>query len=142
MHCVSCMLFGLCFLQGKEKEWRSAQRKTSLSVLSNPGLALRQHEHEQALSFLTCEERTRVDWGTGKATHRVNASIRHMHREHSAYSNPTCALRAPFASPTFHFCFDLCRAKERSTRTPNEHSGDNPNVLTKQPTRTQCMRVK
>ena len=28
-----------------------------------------------------------------------------------------------------------------STRTPNEHSVDNPNVLTKQPTRTQCMRV-
>ena len=26
-----------------------------------------------------------------------------------------------------------------SARTPNEHSVDNPNVLTKQPTRTQCM---
>ena len=37
-----------------------------------------------------------------------------MHRKHSAYSNPMCALRAPFASHTFHFCFDLCRAKERS----------------------------
>ena len=59
----------------------------------------------------------------------MNASIRHMHREHSAYSNPTCALRAPFASHTFHSCFDLCRARERNTRPPNEHSTDNPNVL-------------
>ena len=48
-----------------------------------------------------------------------------MHREHGAYSNPTCALRAPFASHTFHPCFDLCRAGKRSTRTPNEHRGDN-----------------
>ena len=142
MHCVSCMLSLSCFLQKEEREWRTAQRKTSLSVLSNPILALRQHEHEQALSFLTCEERTRVNGGTGKATQRVNASIRHMHRKHSAYSNPTCALRAPFASHTFHLCFDLCRAKERSTRTPNEHSGGNSNVLTQQPTRKQCMRVK
>ena len=142
MHCVSCMLSLSCFLQKENRDWRTAQRKTSPSVLSNPILALRQHEHEQALSFLTCEERTRVNWGTGKATQHVNASIGHMHGEHSAYSNPTCALRAPFALHTFHFCFDLCRAKERSTRTPNEHSGDNPNVLTKQPTRTQCIRVK
>ena len=142
MHCVSCMLSLSCFLQKEERERRTAQRKTSLSVLSNPILALRQHEHEQALSFLICEERIRVNWGTGKATQRVNASIRHTHREHSAYTHPTCALRAPFASHTFHFCFDLCRAKERSTRTPNKHSGDYPNVSTKQPTRTQCMRVK
>ena len=83
-----------------------------------------------------------MNWGTGKEKQRVNASFRHMHREHSAYTNPTCALRAPFASHTFHSCFDLCRAGERRTRTPNEHSVDNPNVLTKQPARTQCMRVK
>ena len=70
--------------------------------------------HEQTLSFLTCEEGTRMNRGTGKASQRVNASIRHMHREHSAYSDPTCALRAPFASHTFHSCFDLCRAKEMS----------------------------
>ena len=142
MHCVSCMLSLCCFLQKEEREWRTAQRKTSLSVLTNPILALWQHEHEPTLSFLTCEERTRVKRGTGKATQRVNASTRHMHREHSAYSNPTCALRAPFASHTFHSCVDLCRAKEMSTRTPNKHNGDNPNVLTKPPTRTQCMRVK
>ena len=141
MHCVSCMPPLSSFLQKEEREWRTAQRKTSLSVLSNPTLALRQHKHKHALSFLTCQERTRVNWGTGKAPQRVNASIRHMHREHSAYSNPTCALRAPIASHTFHSCFELCRARERSTRTPSEHSVDNPNVLMKQPTRTQCMRV-
>ena len=142
MHCVSFTLPLSCFLQKEDRKWRTAQRKTSLSVLSNPTLALRHHKHDKALSFLTCEETTRVNWGTGKAPQRVNASIRHMHREHSAYSNPTCALRGPFASHTFHSCFDLCRARERSTRTPNEHSVDNPNVLTKQPTRTQCMRVR
>ena len=103
MHCVSCMLSLSCFLQKEEREWRTAQRKRSLNVLINPILALRQDEHEQALSFLTCEEGTRANWGTGKATQRVNASIGHMHREHSPYSNPTCALRAPFASHTFHF---------------------------------------
>ena len=128
MHCVSCMISLSCFLQKEEREWRTAQRKTSLSVLSNPILALWQHEHEQALSLLTCEEKTRVNWGTGKATQRVNASSRHMHREHSAYSNPTCALRAPFVSHTFHFCFYLCRAREGSTLSPNKHSGDNPNA--------------
>ena len=83
-----------------------------------------------------------MNWGTGKASQRVNASIRHMHRQHSAYSNPTCVLRAPFASHTFHSCFDLCRAKEMSARTPNTHSVDNANILTKQPTRTQCLRVR
>ena len=83
-----------------------------------------------------------MNWGTGKASQRVNASIGHMHREHSAYPNPMCALRDPFTSHTFQSCFDLCRAKEMSARTPNEHSGDNPNVLTKQPTRPQSMRVR
>ena len=68
-------------------------------------------------------------WGTGKAPQRVDASIRHMHCGHSAYSNPTCALRAPFASHTFHSCFDLCRAREKSTQTTDEHSVDNPNVF-------------
>ena len=63
MHFVSCTLFLLCFLQNEEREWSTAHRKTSLSVLSNPILALRQHEDEdeQALAFLTCEEKTRVD---------------------------------------------------------------------------------
>ena len=141
MHGVSCRPFLPCFLQKKVKEWRTAKRKTSLSILSNPILTLQEHTHEQALSFLTCEEKRRVDWGTEKATERLNAWIRHVHREHGAYTNPTCALRAPFVSHTFHLRFDLCRAKEVNTRTPNEHNGDNPSVLLKQPPRTRCMRV-
>ena len=141
MHRVSCMPFLPCFLQKEEREWRTAQRKTSLSVLSNPILTLRQHKHEQALSFVTCEEKRRVDWGRGKATEPVSAQIRHMHRKHSAYTNPTCALRTHFVSRAFHFSFVLCRAKEVNTQTPNEHKGDNPSVLTKQPPRTQGMRV-
>ena len=64
-----------------------------------------------------------------------------MHCEHSAYTNPTCALLAPFVSHTLHFCFDLWRAKEMNAPTPSEQNGDNPIVLTKQPPRTQCMRV-
>ena len=38
--------------------------------LSNPILTQRQHEHEQALSFLTYLAKRRRDWGTGKATQR------------------------------------------------------------------------
>ena len=141
MHCVSCKAFLPCFLQKKEREWRTAQRKTSLSVLSNPILTLRQHKHEQPLSFLTSEEKRRVDWGTGKATQRVNAWIRHMHCVHGAYTNPTCALRAPFVLHTFHFSSDPCRAKEENSRTPKEHNGDHLSVLTKQTPQTECMRV-
>ena len=124
------------------REWRAtAQRKTNLSVLSNPIVALRQHEHEQALSFLTCEEKRRMDWGPGKAPQRVNAWIRHLHREHSALTNPTCALRASFVLHTFHLSFDVCQAKKVNARTPNESNDDNPSVLTEQPQQTQCMRV-
>ena len=122
MRCVSCMPVLPCFLQKKEREWRTAQRKTSLSVLRNPILTLRQHKHEQALSFLTSEEKRRVDSGTEKATQPVYGWIRHMHRKHSVYTNPTCALPGPFVLHTFHFSFDLCRAKEVSNRTPNEHN--------------------
>ena len=64
-----------------------------------------------------------------------------MHREHGAYTNPTCALHAPFVSRTFHSCFDLCRAREVNAQTPNERNGDNPSGLAKIPTGTQCMRV-
>ena len=71
---LSCMPFLPCFLQEKEREWRaSAQHKTSLSVLDNPILALRRGRHEQALSFLSCEEKRRVNGCTGKAPRRVNA---------------------------------------------------------------------
>ena len=141
IHCVSCMHFLRCFLQKKDREWRTAQPEASLSVLSNRILTLRQHEHEQALSFLTCEGKRRGDWDTGKAPQRVNVQIRHMHRKHSAYTNPTCVLRAPFVTHTSHFRFDLFRPREVNAQTPNERNGDNPSVLAKLPTRTQYMRV-
>ena len=57
---------------------------------------------------------------TGKAPQRVNVWIWHMHREHSAYTNPTCALCAPFVSHTSHFCFDLCRARAVNPKTANK----------------------
>ena len=141
MHSVSCMHFLPCLLQKKEEEWHTAQRKTGLSVLSNSFLTQPQHEHQQALSFLTYEEKRRRDWGTGKARQRVNTWIRHMLRAHSAYTNPTCTLRAPFRSHTFHLSFDLCKAKDVNTRSPNEHNGENPSVPSKQPPRAQYMRV-
>ena len=82
-----------------------------------------------------------MDWGTGKAPQPANAWIRLMHREHSALTNPTCALRASFVSHTLHLSFDLCKAKEVNARTPNESNDDNASILTKQPPQTQVMRV-
>ena len=76
-----------------------------------------------------------------KAPRRVNAQIGHMHREHGAYSNPTCALRAPFVWHTFDLSFYLCRARMEKTYTPRKRSGDNPSVLTKRTTQTECIRV-
>ena len=35
---------------------------------------------------------------------------------------PVPTYLPPFASHTFHSCFDLCRAGERRSRTPNEHT--------------------
>ena len=55
----------------------------------------------------------------------------HMHGEHNAYTNPTFALRAPLVSHTFHFSFDLCRAKEVDAGAPKERNGDNPSVWKK-----------
>ena len=78
---------------------------------------------------------------TGKAPYRVNAQTGHMHREHSAYSNSTCALCAPFVWHTFDSLFYLCRARMERTHTPSERSSDNPSVLTKRTTRKQCIRV-
>ena len=47
--------------------------KRILSVLNNPILTQRRGKHEQALSFLTCEEKGKVDGCTGKAPQRVHA---------------------------------------------------------------------
>ena len=65
---------------------------------------------------------------TGKVAQRVNPQIRHMHREHSAYSNPTCALRAPVVWHPFDSLFYPCRARKVRTHTSNERSGDNPTL--------------
>ena len=46
--------------------------------------------------FLTCGEEEEVKGCTGKVPQRLDAEIRHMRREHSAHSNPSCALRTPF----------------------------------------------
>ena len=42
-----------------------------------------------------------------EAWQRVYVGIRHMHREHFIFCNPTCALRAPFVEHTFQPCFYL-----------------------------------
>ena len=76
-----------------------------------------------------------------EALQRVYVGLRHMHREHFILSNPTCALRAPCVEHTLQPCFYLCRGNAGVTQTPRRHDRDNPNVLTKQPRRTQCIRV-
>ena len=83
----------------------TAQRKTKPSVLSNPILTLRREQARTSPFVLTDGEEERVEECTGKAPQRVNALIRHMHRQHSAYSNPTCAQRAPFICHTFDSFF-------------------------------------
>ena len=55
---------------------------------------------------------------TGKVPQRVNAWNRHMHREHGAYSNPTCVLCASFVWHTFDESFSLCRARMERSNTP------------------------
>ena len=74
---------------------------------------------------------------TGKASQRVIARIEHMHGEHSAYSDPAGALRAPLVWHVFDSLFYLCRARMVRTLTPNKHRGDNASVLRKLTTRTQ-----
>ena len=55
----------------------------------------------------------------------MNASIRHMHRKHSAYSNPTCALRAPFASAVRIRAFD-CTLVDKHMCSREGVLGSNP----------------
>ena len=71
---------------------KTAERKTKPSVLSSPTLTLRRKQARTCAFFFTCEETEAVRGCTGKAPDCVNAQIRHMHSEHSAYSNPTCAV--------------------------------------------------
>ena len=76
----------------------------------------------------------------GKAQRRVNASIRHMHRGHGAYFNPTCTLRAPFIWHTCDSPFYLCKASTNRMYHPNKPN--NPSILTKRTTQTQCIRLE
>ena len=52
------------------------------------------------------------------AQHRLIERIRHMHREHSASLNPTCAQRAPFVFHTCHLPINLRTIKKGVTPTP------------------------
>ena len=135
----------------------TAQRKTNPSVLNNPTSTLLRKQARTSTLFFTCNERKGVKGCIKKAPQHVNARLRHMHREHSASSDPTCALCTPFvwhtsdslfylffrtalvATPNSLFC--LCGARKVRTNTSNERSGNNPSSLTKQTTRTQCKCV-
>ena len=48
-------------------------QKEPKRFLNNPILALPRGKHEQALFFLTCEEKRRMDGCTGKVPQRVDA---------------------------------------------------------------------
>ena len=98
--------------------------------------------HEQTLSLLTCEDENKGEFGIRVKRHSVWMPRLGTCIASTAHILTLRALRTPFASHTFHSCFYLCRAREKNTRPPNEHSVDNPNVLTKQPTRTQCVSVR
>ena len=46
-----------------------------------------------------------------------------MHREHLLFSNPTCALRAPFVEHTFQPCFYLCRGNAGDVQPSRNTTG-------------------
>ena len=51
---------------------------------------------------------------------RVYVGMRHMHREHFVFCNPTCALRAPFTEHTLQPCFYLCRGNAGVAQPPGD----------------------
>ena len=53
-----------------------------------------------------------------EAWQHVYVAIRHMHREHFVFSNPTCALRAPFVEHTLQPCFYLAGGMQGSPKPP------------------------
>ena len=55
-----------------------------------------------------------------EAWQRVYVGIRHMHREHFIFSNPTCALRALFVEHTFQPCFYLYRGNAGVAQPPRD----------------------
>ena len=55
-----------------------------------------------------------------EAWQRVYVGIRHMHRKHLIFSNPTCALRAPFVKHTSQPRFYLCRGNAGVAQPPGD----------------------
>ena len=102
----------------REDRTATAQRKTKPNVLSNPTLRLQRKQARTSSFFFTCDEKEGLNGCTRKAPQRVNAGIRHMHHEHSAYSNPTCALRAPFVWHASDLLFYLCEAMKVKIHGP------------------------
>ena len=98
--------------------------------------------HEETLSVLTCEEENKGEFGIQVKRHSVwmprlgtcIASTAHI----LTHVRAARSIRITYLS----FLFLLVQSTKKNTRPPNEHSVDNPNVLTKQPTRTQCVSVR
>ena len=87
----------LCYLQGKERGLNgnfTAQNETER--FKQPYFNATAKQARAGPFFFTCEDMEGVNGCKVKAPKRANARIRHMRREQSAYSNPTCALHAPF----------------------------------------------
>ena len=55
-----------------------------------------------------------------EAWQHVYVGIRHMHREHFIFSNPTCALRAPLVEQPVQPCFYLCRGNAGVAQNPGD----------------------
>ena len=55
-----------------------------------------------------------------EAWQRVYVGVRHMHREHLFFCNPTCAVRAPFVEHTLQPCFYLCRGNAGVAQPPGD----------------------
>ena len=99
--------------------------------------------HEQTLSLLTCEEGNKGELEIQVKCHSVwmpRKGICIASTAHILTVRARCALHShhiPFIP-----VFTCAEHERRKPDPPNEHSVDNPNVLTKQPTRTQCVSVR
>ena len=75
-------------------------------------------------SFGTVKRRE-GEWMHKEAWQRVYVGLRHMHRKNFIFSNPTCALRAPFVEHTFEPCFYLCRPNAGVAQPPRDTTETN-----------------
>ena len=55
-----------------------------------------------------------------EAWQRVYVRIWHMHLEHFVFSNPTCALCAPFVEHTLQPCLYLCKGNAGVAQPPGD----------------------